>query len=344
MAANTNQSDVLMLQWTRWRTTEQTNAPEFENLTRSDVSPSVSQSDLDGLFTLDRRDHVTVDETQKLAEISDTRRIVVINRGPNGISYSTILDVLLALLVECGFLAGFYLLSVWVFHGQAGGGGGNLQGVSFEATGGIVTDQISAAAPAAALAKQNLPPTPHLPNQPLWQPTISATSLLDPKNPDNSQLPIIGPESNQNPWQAPTPRNAGNALPSRDADPDADGFGSQPYSFAKGAESGGIGSSGDDNSRGPSDADISMPNMIAGADPPTSFLPLKYQYISFSVGVEFIVLANGHVDPTSIQVVESSGYPEVDQVYINYIKKAIFRPAIKNGQPIAQPYSMGWSQ
>ncbi|HMD54705.1 MAG TPA: TonB family protein [Phycisphaerae bacterium] len=346
MSANAN----LMLPWVSSDAANSGEASEFDNLNAfSPDAANISENELERLSVHTWGNYVTSEEAQQLAQVSDTRRIIVINNRTKGISYSALVDVFLAVVIEFIILAGFYLLSHWVFTGQGGGGVGDSQGSSYEATGGIVTSDDSIAPLTADLPAQKTPVTPQLPNHPIWQPAASPTQILNAQNPDNSQQLIIGVKSNQDPWRAPTPQpsikqtptvgvntqsarsSSRNTMPSRDADPDASSFGS-PYSFAKNAGPGGLG--GDSGpGRGPSDANNPWPTQISTPSPPLLGI---YDAVPVSATLQFTVLANGRVDPKSVSVLQSSGHPEVDRAFEDYIKQIVYSPAIIDGQPVAK--------
>jgi len=345
-----------MLSWVMQRPTDAGDGWKFDDLNFHDDEDSLPDNDTEELSSLTAGNYVTGAEAEQLAKVSDTRRIIVVNNQPKGISYAVLADILLALMIELGLLGGFYFLSHWVFTGQGGGGGNAVGSSNNAAIGGILIGDDAALPLTADLPQQKTPPLPQLPNRPLWQPSVSPTEILNTQNPDNSQQVIIGVKSNQDPWRAPTPqpstkqtvtvaensqvpaRTSRNVMPSRDADPDA-GFG-DPYSFSKTAGPGGVGGS-DDAGRGPSDANNPVPDELYSPGPPA--LPPLYDDVSVSTVLQFTVLSDGHVDPNSVSVIESSGHSDVDEAYENYVKQIIFRPAILNGKPVSQTYQLSLS-
>ncbi len=309
--------------------------------------------------------HVTPADARALADLTEHRRIVVLRQGMSGISYSTLVSVLLAVLIESSLFAGFYLLAHWVGkHGHTGGrvvrvlssdAGTAIGGVQF------LSPMVSGrrTKPVTWL-KQPLPLPPGLPNRALWKPDISAPLLLDPGNSHPGQQVLIGLKAGSNPWLAPMPTVAPKILhappkpreirpnPTRSSarsprqssrvhtrsrrgvNPNA-GFG-RPYSLVKSNVRGAYGFGRSGPGRGPSAGNDPYPEPIRST--PLPLLPLKYQFSppKKSPVFKITVLPDGKAG--HITVVRSSNHPSVDQACIDAIRQWKFRPAIRNGKPV----------
>ena len=51
--------------------------------------------------------------------------------------------------------------------------------------------------------------------------------------------------------------------------------------------------------------------------------------------IEFFVAKTGDVDPTRTRVAESSGYPELDEIALEWAKQFKFHPALNRGEPVS---------
>jgi TonB family protein len=72
--------------------------------------------------------------------------------------------------------------------------------------------------------------------------------------------------------------------------------------------------------------------------------PVMPQYIANSrvelaTVIEFYVTATGDVDPQT-RIVTSSGYPELDEIAIEWALQLKFFPALNRGEPVAVRASM----
>jgi TonB family protein len=96
----------------------------------------------------------------------------------------------------------------------------------------------------------------------------------------------------------------------------------------------GIGSGID---RGPSGADRPEPMILDNPMPPRNQLPAWLTASSFkTVTFQVRVLDTGAIG--GIDMIESSGRPEVDAYYLEILSKWKFTPAIRGGKPIAAPF------
>ncbi|MBW7995562.1 MAG: TonB family protein [Candidatus Glassbacteria bacterium] len=50
--------------------------------------------------------------------------------------------------------------------------------------------------------------------------------------------------------------------------------------------------------------------------------------------IDFFVLKSGDVDQGRTQIATSSGYPELDEIAVNWAKKIKFHPALNRGEPV----------
>ncbi|MBW7995561.1 MAG: energy transducer TonB [Candidatus Glassbacteria bacterium] len=56
--------------------------------------------------------------------------------------------------------------------------------------------------------------------------------------------------------------------------------------------------------------------------------------VNVTTEIEFFVTRTGDVDPQT-KIVTSSGYPELDEIAVNWAKKIKFHPALNRGEPVA---------
>jgi len=83
--------------------------------------------------------------------------------------------------------------------------------------------------------------------------------------------------------------------------------------------------------------------MVAEVMPKFKFVPPQPkmpQYIArarveVSTKIEFFVTKTGDVDATRTKIAVSSGYPELDQIAVEWAKQIKFHPALNRGEPVA---------
>lgn len=97
---------------------------------------------------------------------------------------------------------------------------------------------------------------------------------------------------------------------------------------------------GDGIDRGPSAANLATPAVLEFSHP---VIPLAVQAKAYgkSLRIKVMVEPDGRVG--KIEVVESSGVPEFDTLYLAEVRRAKFRPAFEAGRAVAKPYAMVFS-
>ncbi len=89
------------------------------------------------------------------------------------------------------------------------------------------------------------------------------------------------------------------------------------------------------------------PLVAPGDDPPVALdanTPAVYPAALLRAGIEGTVLvrlfvdATGRIEPDSIRIAESSGYPALDSAALAAAPKLHFAPALHQGAPVATPF------
>ena len=83
--------------------------------------------------------------------------------------------------------------------------------------------------------------------------------------------------------------------------------------------------------------------MVAEVWPKYKYVPPKPKMPSYIARarvevitkIEFYVTKNGDVDQTRTKIAVSSGYPELDEIAVEWAKKIKFHPALNRGEPVA---------
>lgn len=57
--------------------------------------------------------------------------------------------------------------------------------------------------------------------------------------------------------------------------------------------------------------------------------------VDVTTRIEFYVTRTGDVDPQRTRIAVSSGYPELDEIAVEWAKKMTFHPALNRGEPVA---------
>ncbi len=73
------------------------------------------------------------------------------------------------------------------------------------------------------------------------------------------------------------------------------------------------------------------------SQPPMPKMPsyIARARVNVETRVEFYVAKTGDVDPGRTRIAVSSGYPELDELALEYAKKIKFHPALNRGEPVA---------
>jgi len=82
--------------------------------------------------------------------------------------------------------------------------------------------------------------------------------------------------------------------------------------------------------------------LVAEVMPKIKFMPPKPKMpsyiararVSVVTKIEFFVTKTGDVDPNRTKIVVSSGYPELDEIAVEWAKKMKFHPALNRGEPV----------
>jgi TonB family protein len=91
----------------------------------------------------------------------------------------------------------------------------------------------------------------------------------------------------------------------------------------------------------------SAPLVAPGDDPPVAVnanTPLVYPPALLHAGIEGTVLVrlfvdeHGKIEPDSIRIAESSGYPALDSAALAAAPKLRYAPAMHEGTPVAAPF------
>ena len=83
--------------------------------------------------------------------------------------------------------------------------------------------------------------------------------------------------------------------------------------------------------------------MVAEVMPKPKSMPPRPQMPSYiararvdvTTKIEFYVTKTGDVDPLRTKIAESSGYPELDKIAVEWAKQMKFYPALNRGEPVA---------
>ena len=83
--------------------------------------------------------------------------------------------------------------------------------------------------------------------------------------------------------------------------------------------------------------------MVAEVWPKYKYVPPKPKMPSYIARarvdvvtkIEFFVTKNGDVDQNRTKIAVSSGYPELDEIAVDWAKKIKFHPALNRGEPVA---------
>ncbi|MCE5272769.1 energy transducer TonB [bacterium] len=62
--------------------------------------------------------------------------------------------------------------------------------------------------------------------------------------------------------------------------------------------------------------------------------------VNVTTKIEFFVTKTGDVDPQRTKIAVSSGYPELDQIAVEWAKQMKFHPALNRGEPVAVRMAM----
>jgi periplasmic protein TonB len=83
--------------------------------------------------------------------------------------------------------------------------------------------------------------------------------------------------------------------------------------------------------------------MVAEVMPKVKSMPPRPEMPSYiararvdvTTKIEFFVSKNGDVDPQRTKIAVSSGYPDLDQIAVEWAKQMKFHPALNRGEPVA---------
>jgi len=83
--------------------------------------------------------------------------------------------------------------------------------------------------------------------------------------------------------------------------------------------------------------------MVAEVMPKVKSMPPRPEMPSYiararvdvTTKIEFFVTKNGDVDPQRTKIAVSSGYPDLDQIAVEWAKQMKFHPALNRGEPVA---------
>lgn len=339
--------------------------------------PSDNQKTLliPGLSEMVRGEHINPEEADRLADLTANRIIVLVLRGPAGISYATLLSLFLAFFLEGMLAAIFILIMLWqsAHHNGRQGGALMVAGDRATAVGGIMQPTSSTSMThktvTANWKSQPIPRPPSLHPNRISPPMVSASSLLNPQRNSRSQDHLIGLSSAGPMWTAifpavklpkmshptttphiqpaatppvrsrgPKPSLAYNTRSRNGIDPN-EGFGN-PVSLIKGmhfSNKDGFNGAGVGRGRGLSAFNDPRAHVLRH---PSPIIPLKYQLNppKHSPVLRVTVLPNGRAG--TIRVIHSSGVRAVDQACVDALRVWKFFPAIKNGKKVVSEFTI----
>lgn len=329
---------------------------------------------LSGLSVILWREHIDQLEAERLADLAGNRIIVLVPRGPAGISYAAILSLFLALLFEALLAGLFVFILLWqaAHHQGSRGGALAIAGDRATAAGGII-QPVGIHSRTSARVTANWKPQP-FPRPPTLQSNLSnpsARANSNLLNPSRNSVPtehLIGLPGPGPVWTGPVlatvavhiPRVSHAQPPVRPAlphvrsrgpkpsltdhtrsrngvDPD-EGFGGTVSILKHGyAPSTGDNGPGQGRGRGLSAFNDPQPQVLNHPDP---VMPLKYELDPppHSPVLRVTVLPNGHAG--TIRVIHSSSVKSVDQACVDAVRLWTFFPAIKDGKKVLSHFTV----
>ncbi len=346
------------------------NSADFIAADAHDASDRV----LSGLSAILWREHIDPRDAEKLADLAGNRIIVLVPRGPAGISYAALLSLFLALLFEALLAGLFVFILLWqaAHHQGSRGGALAIAGDQATAAGGII-QSASANGRKSTRVNANWKLQP-FPQPPVLEPNKSnASALADANllNPSRNSVPaehLIGLRGPGPVWtgqipaavaahiphaspvlpvqvpalptvrsRGPKPTLADHTRSRNGVDPN-EGFGS-PFSLLKPGYSPSTGDdgAGQGRGRGLSAFNDPQPQVLKHPDP---VIPLKYQLQPppHSPVLRITVLPNGRAG--AIRVIHSSGVKAVDQACADAVGLWTFFPAIKDGKKVVSHFTV----
>jgi len=83
-----------------------------------------------------------------------------------------------------------------------------------------------------------------------------------------------------------------------------------------------------------------MPKILSM--PPRPEMPsyIARARVNVTTKIEFYVTKSGDVDPTRTKIAVTSGYPELDEIAVEWAKQMKFHPALNRGEPVAVRMAM----
>ncbi len=346
------------------------NSADFIAADASDASDQV----LSGLSAILWRQHIDSQDAERLADLSGNRIIVLVPRGPAGISYAALLSLFLALLFEALLAGLFIFILLWqaAHHQGSRGGAMAIAGDRATAAGGIIQpagiNSRTIAHVTANWKPQPFPRPPTLQSKQFNAPAVANANLLNPSR--NSvptehliglpgpgpvltgpvpaavaaHLPRVSPvgPSAQPPSppvrsRGPKPSLADNTRSRNGVDPN-EGFG-DPVSLLKGEHFSHDGFNGLGQGRGRGLSAFNDPRAHV-LKHPNPIIPLKYQLEPppHSPVLRVTVLPNGRAG--TIRVIHSSGVKAVDQSCVDAVRLWKFFPAIEDGKKVVSHFTV----
>ncbi len=329
---------------------------------------------LSGLSAILWREHIDSEDAEKLADLAGNRIIVLVPRGPAGISYAAMLSLFLAMLFEALLAALFVFILLWQAAHHPGGRGGTLAIAGDQATaaGGIIQPPGAHSRKSARLTTHwKSSPFPRPPVLQANQPDASALADANMLNPSRNSVPaehLIGIPGPGPIWtgqippevaahilraspvqppkgpafptvrsRGPKPTLSDNTRSRNGVDPN-EGYGS-PFSLLKPGLSPSTGDSGQGQGRDRGLSAFNDPQAQVLKHPDPDF-PLKYQLEPppHSPVLRIAVLPNGRAG--TIQVIHSSGVKAVDQACVDAVRLWTFFPAIKDGKKVLSHFTV----
>ena len=320
------------------------------------------------------RRHIDPEDAEYLADLAGNRIVVLTPRGPAGVSYATLLSILLAIIFD-GSVAAILIYGAFFWkpptHYGSRGGGVMIPADGATAVGGIMQRESTALPRRTTLAAHTwtgtIPRPPQLHAGPTATSALAMANLLRSGKSTVASPQVIGLPSPGTVWSGPpvavetpihprlkvhTPARTAPPPPrsrgprpdpayfkrSRNGiDPNA-GFGS-PLSLIKGEHFSRSGSEGLSHGRGRgiSAFDNPRPQVLQHPDP---VIPLKYEFQPppHSPVLRVTVLPDGRAG--NIKVIHSSGAPTVDQACVDAVRGWRFFPAIKDGKKIKSHFTV----